>query len=63
MKPCITTWPASVPTEEDDRPDASSATPKAIWACEPDEVAQAVEDLVDVLHAGQAAGVEDARRP
>src|SRR6476469_7160963 len=27
MKPCITTWPASVPIDEDERPDASSATP------------------------------------
>ena len=32
MKPCITTWPARVPTDEDDRPEASSATPKAICA-------------------------------
>ena len=28
MKPCITTWPARVPTDDEEMPDASSATPK-----------------------------------
>jgi hypothetical protein len=29
MKPCMTTWPASVPTLDDARPDASSASANA----------------------------------
>ena len=33
MKPCITTWPASVPTDDDDSPDASRAIPKTTSAC------------------------------
>ena len=28
MKPCITTWPASVPTDDDEMPEARSAMPK-----------------------------------
>ena len=35
MKPCITTWPANVPTLELDRPEASSATAKASAAPPP----------------------------
>jgi hypothetical protein len=27
-KPCMTTWPAKVPTDEEEMPDASSAMPK-----------------------------------
>ena len=27
-KPCMTTWPAIVPTDEEEMPDASSAMPK-----------------------------------
>ena len=33
--PCITTCPASVPTLDEERPDASSATPKRRLACAP----------------------------
>ena len=35
MKPCITTWPAIVPTLEEERPEASSATPNMTAAPEP----------------------------
>ena len=35
MKPCITTWPERVPTEEDEMPDASRATPKMSPLCAP----------------------------
>ena len=35
MKPCITTCPASVPTDDDESPDASSATPNIVSACGP----------------------------
>ena len=38
MKPCITTWPANVPTLELDRPEASSATAKASAAPPPSSV-------------------------
>ena len=34
-KPCITTWPESVPTAELDRPDASSASAKIALAAPP----------------------------
>ena len=30
MKPCITTWPAIVPTEEEAKPEASRAMPKTV---------------------------------
>ena len=32
MNPCITTWPAIVPTDEEANPEASRATPKTIAA-------------------------------
>jgi len=32
MKPCMTTWPAIVPTEEEAKPEASRATPKTVAA-------------------------------
>ena len=32
MKPCITTWPAIVPTEEEAKPEASRAMPKIVAA-------------------------------
>jgi hypothetical protein len=32
MKPCITTCPAIVPTEEEAKPEASRATPKIVAA-------------------------------
>jgi hypothetical protein len=32
MKPCITTWPAIVPTEEEAKPEASKAMPKTVAA-------------------------------
>ncbi len=32
MKPCITTWPAIVPTEEEAKPEASRAMPKTVAA-------------------------------
>ena len=35
MKPCITTCPASVPTLDDDSPDASRAIPKNVPAPAP----------------------------
>ena len=35
MKPCMTTWPANVPTLELDSPEASSATAKASAAPPP----------------------------
>ena len=35
MKPCITICPASVPTLDDESPDARSATPKRRFACPP----------------------------
>ena len=38
MKPCITTWPANVPTLELDSPEASSATAKASAAPPPSSV-------------------------
>ena len=34
-KPSMTTWPARVPMLDDDRPDASSATPKSTSALPP----------------------------
>ena len=30
MKPCITTWPASVPTDDEDTPEARRAIPNTI---------------------------------
>jgi hypothetical protein len=41
MNPCITTCPASVPTLDDERPDASSAIPKSVSACSPRYVPRA----------------------
>ena len=38
MKPAITTWPAYVPTLEDERPEASSATANASAAPPPTSV-------------------------
>ncbi len=35
MKPCITTWPDMVPTQEEATPDASRATPKISPLCAP----------------------------
>ena len=35
MKPCITTCPAIVPTLDEERPEASRATPNMIAALEP----------------------------
>ena len=35
MNPCMTTWPASVPTADDERPDPSSATAKTALAVAP----------------------------
>jgi hypothetical protein len=35
MKPCITTWPDIVPTQEDATPDASRATPDTVPLCAP----------------------------
>ena len=35
MKPCITTCPAIVPTLEEERPEASKATPNMTAALEP----------------------------
>ena len=32
MNPCITTWPAIVPTDVDASPEASRATPKIVAA-------------------------------
>ena len=32
MNPCITTWPAIVPTDDEARPEASSATPNMVAA-------------------------------
>ena len=35
MNPCITTWPASVPTVELDRPEARSASAKSVAEAPP----------------------------
>ena len=35
MKPCMTTWPDMVPTQEEAIPEASRATPKTIPLCAP----------------------------
>ena len=35
MKPCMTTWPASVPTLDEERPEASRAIPNRRSACAP----------------------------
>jgi hypothetical protein len=35
MKPCITTWPESVPTVELDRPDASRASANSVLEAPP----------------------------
>ena len=37
MNPCMTTWPAIVPTEDEANPEASRATPKIVAAL-PDTV-------------------------
>ena len=57
MNPCITTWPASVPTDDDDRPEASSAMPNDDVGVVPSS-AEPDEDL-SRSRAGQAARVED----
>ena len=59
-KPCITTWPASVPTDDDEMPEASSAMPKTMSAWRPTVLPSPCEDLVEILDAGQPALVEDA---
>ena len=35
MKPCMTSWPDMVPTQEDAIPDASRARPKNVPLCPP----------------------------
>ena len=45
MKPCITTWPDSVPTLDDERPEASRAIPKRMFAWLPSVGAEAVVHL------------------
>ena len=58
MKPCITTWPASVPTDDDERPDASSAMPKTMSAWSPTIGAEPVVDVLEVVRrrSGRARG-------
>ncbi len=59
MKPCITTWPAIVPTEEEAKPEASRAMPKTVAALIGDQRLEAFEGAVDRVDAGQAAAVEE----
>ena len=58
MKPCITTWPANVPTLELERPEASSATANASAAPPPSSVGEAGVRALDRVHAGEAGRVE-----
>ena len=59
MNPCITTCPASVPTLDEERPDASSATPKSMSAPGAEVRAQLVRDLGEVVaDVGQPVLVE-----
>ena len=62
MKPCITTWPAYVPTLELDRPEASSATANASAAPPPSSVLEAGVRALDRVDVGAAAVVEQLRR-
>ena len=62
MKPCITTWPAIVPTLEDESPEASRATPNMIADAGPEVRAEPVVDGVEVVaDVVEAARVEDGR--
>ena len=49
MKPCITTCPAIVPMLEDERPEASSATPKSTSALESEVRTESLVDLREVV--------------
>ena len=59
MKPCMTTWPDIVPTQEEAIPEASRATPEDQPAVRAQEPVQAGVDLAQVVaRAEQPAGVE-----
>ena len=61
MKPCITTWPARVPTDDDESPDARRAIPNMVWAWPPTTVPSTCEARWMVVDADEAVGVEHGR--
>ena len=62
MNPCITTWPAIVPTDDEANPEASRATPKIVAAL-PDTVCWSPWNAPSMLSiAAQSALVEQGRR-
>ena len=63
MKPCITTWPDIVPTDDEAKPDASSAMPKIVAALLETVCSRPVERALDRVDAREAAAVEERRRP
>ena len=54
MKPCITTWPESVPTAELDRPDATSASAKSTLEAPPENRLQRLVGAVERVDVQQA---------
>ena len=61
MKPCMTTWPASVPTDERAKPEASSASAKARAAPGPTSASKPGVRVLDRVELGQAELVEQRR--
>jgi len=60
MKPCVTVWPAIVPTVEEESPEASSAIPKTTVGYS-EEAPEPGVHHTEIFSPGDAAGVKDSR--
>ena len=58
-KPCMIIWPASVPTADEDRPEASNETPKTTLLAPPSNGVSVWNALLDRRHVTVTAVVKD----